>query len=109
MNILEPFGNCNVDRITISKLNEDKAEYLIHSHGDSGWGWNEYVVPPGFLNSYAANLIHLDRLKRHVGTCEFDEYMKNIFGVMIKQAFRVGFAFDSRYGERRLVRRVSGN
>jgi hypothetical protein len=58
--------NAQVERVEISGLNGDKAEFVIFlESGESGWAWDVERKPPAFHNDAGYNVIHLDRLAKH--------------------------------------------
>ncbi|HEX4992579.1 MAG TPA: hypothetical protein VFV45_05050, partial [Rubrobacteraceae bacterium] len=58
--------NDQVERVEISGLNGDKAEFVIFlESGESGWAWDVERKPPAFHNDSGYNVIHLDRLAKH--------------------------------------------
>jgi hypothetical protein len=95
-------GNSHVDRIDISNLNGDKAEYSIHNtDGTVGWGWDEYRKPPKFQNDPGYNILYLDRLEKYVGTPQFADHMTSFCKTLVASAQKVGFVFDP--GTKRVV------
>lgn len=93
---LVPQGlNDQVDRVEMTGLNGDKAEFMIHmKNGDSGWAWDEYQQPPKFHNHPGYNVLHLDRLEKYVGSPEFAQHMESFGKTLAKAVQRAGWVMD---------------
>ena len=98
---LVPQGlNDQVDRVEVTGLNGDKAEFMIHmKNGDSGWAWDEYQQPPKFHNHPGYNVLHLDRLEKYVGSPEFAQHMESFGKTLAKAVQRAGWVVDRSMGK----------
>jgi len=92
--------NDQVERVEISSLQGDKAEFVIFlTNGDSGWAWDERRQPPKFHNDAGYNIIHLDKLDRIANPKtdpeKFEQHMMSLCkGTLVPAIQRAGWVID---------------
>jgi len=85
------------DRIEITDLNGDRAKFVIYlKNGDSGWGWDEWRLPPKFHNDAKYNEIKLDLLASDVSDPKaFTDRMESIcHNTLVPVAQKAGWVRD---------------
>lgn len=99
--VLIPQGlNAQVERVEISGLQGDKAEFVLFlTNGDSGWAWDEWRQPPKFHNDPGYNVIHLDKLDRmanpQTDPAKFEQHMMSLCkGALVPAIQRAGWVID---------------